>query len=152
MSLLDFPPLEQDGRKYCLQELNGRLISGVREDVDIAAKTEMLAKYPKVDRVRLQCLQHSISRENVRKNVFSETYSNRFLQAADIWKKSGNSGLMEFLANVSETTRFGWPLASTTRALKCIRDNFSNIMRNSDEDFMTSISAVSPTLNWYNDI
>ena len=45
MSLLDFPPLDRSGCPYCIQELNGRLVYGSEEDVDLCAKAELVIAY-----------------------------------------------------------------------------------------------------------
>uniref|UniRef100_A0A1I7X6Z2 WD_REPEATS_REGION domain-containing protein n=1 Tax=Heterorhabditis bacteriophora TaxID=37862 RepID=A0A1I7X6Z2_HETBA len=84
MSLLDFPPLNTDGRPYALQEFNGRIITGNIEEFSSMTKCEFLADYPFIERTHLNNLQHSISKDNVR-NAFVFKETDKMSQAWDKW-------------------------------------------------------------------
>lgn len=42
MSLLEFPPFDDTEASYCIQELNGRLIYGSRDEVELASRSELV--------------------------------------------------------------------------------------------------------------
>lgn len=147
MSLLEFPPLSQADFPYCLQEVNGRLFYGSKEDVERISKSNLLCDYPAVDKCQLHTLQHSLSRDNVRR-VFTESQSSRVQQAVHVWQKDGIRGLLNFVVNSSEGTPFGWPITTAGRALQRAERDVLSILAFSEENLHDVIAQTSDTLNW----
>ncbi|KHN79031.1 Aladin [Toxocara canis] len=147
MSFLEFPPLGQEERPYALHEMNGRVAYGSAEEVEVVSKSGLLCDYPKVDKKQLQTLQHSMSRESVRR-VFNERESNRFQQAVDVWQRNGTRGLLEFMGNVCEGSRFAWPLTGAVRLLRKAEEEVRGAFMLSEEKICDMIAGVSTNLNW----
>uniref|UniRef100_A0A0M3I1W9 WD_REPEATS_REGION domain-containing protein n=1 Tax=Ascaris lumbricoides TaxID=6252 RepID=A0A0M3I1W9_ASCLU len=147
MSIVEFPPLGGKDQPYALYEMNGRIVYGSIEEVEAVSTSDMLFDYPKINKKHLQMLQHSMSREDVRR-VFSENQWSRFQQALHIWQKNGTRGLLDFVVNISDGTRYGWPLASAGRLLKKAEQEMRDALKLSEENIHQLIGNTSTNLRW----
>ena len=147
MSLLEFSPVDQAETSYCIQELNGRLIYGSREEVNLASQCDLLRDYPQLDKDRMHLLEHALSREDIRR-VFCDVKSNKILEAYDVWQQDGTKGIWDYVTSISENSRFAWPIAKFGNAVKQVGEGFMKMVGSSEENAQEIISKSTDVLNW----
>ncbi|KAK5972576.1 hypothetical protein GCK32_008433 [Trichostrongylus colubriformis] len=153
MSLLEFPPLNSTGKPYVLQEYNGRLLTGSSEEFRKMAKCDSMSDYPFVERAHLNSLQHSISKSDVADTyIFRE--ADRLKQAMDRWEKDGITGIIDYVANITEDSKL-WPISRLGRGVLRVRNGLASVaarvLPSMGQDRIEELlHQYSTTMNWKN--
>ncbi|KAK0421401.1 hypothetical protein QR680_015214 [Steinernema hermaphroditum] len=143
MSLLNFPPPREClDECYAVQDVNGRLSYGSKDDVNEFMRVN-LKRYPLFDKAKLQQMQHSMSHGNL-ENAFRQSNSSidKVSKIARIWNRKGASGLVGYMVGGNEN-KLGKLVRSVSFGFIAPMED---IEQAAEEDSI--YEECSSTLNW----